>query len=261
MSTSFVVAVIGLGEAGSAIAQDLINFGIPVQGWDPAPGGDVSSVPLAANCQVAVEHADVILSVNVASVALAVARDVLAALHPGQIFADLNTSAPALKRELAILIEPTGATFVDVALMAPVPGHGLRTPALVSGSGASAFVELFKPLGMPVTLVDLHAGSAAQRKLLRSVFMKGLAAAVIESVEAASRAGCLEWMRAEIAHQLVEADGALLDRLIEGSRKHAVRRTEEMRAATDLLHELDVEPRVSQAALAWLEELAKRPGS
>jgi 3-hydroxyisobutyrate dehydrogenase-like beta-hydroxyacid dehydrogenase len=261
MSTSLAVAVIGLGEAGSAIAHDLIKLDIQVQGWDPAPRGDVSRIPLAANCQAAVEHADVILSINVASVALAVARDALPVLHPGQIFADLNTSAPALKRELALLIEPTGAAFVDLALMAPVPGHGLRTPSLASGSGASAFIELFKPLGMPVTLVDEQAGSAAQRKLLRSIFMKGLAAAVIESTEAASRAGCLEWMRAEITHQLVTADAALLDRLIEGSRKHAVRRVEEMRAATDLLHDLDVEPRVSQAALGWLEKLAHSSGS
>jgi len=254
---SFTVAVIGLGEAGSTIAHDLVRAGIQVHGWDPAPRGDVSQIPLAENSLAAAEPADVILSINVALVALSVARDLLPVLRPGQIFADLNTSAPVLKRELAALVEPTGAAFVDLALMAPVPGHGLRTPALASGSGASTFIELFKPLGMPVTLVDHQAGSAAQRKLLRSIFMKGLAAAVIESIEAASAAGCLEWMRGEITNQLIEADEALLDRLIEGSRKHAVRRTEEMIAATDLLHDLHIEPRIAQAALAWLQELAK----
>jgi 3-hydroxyisobutyrate dehydrogenase-like beta-hydroxyacid dehydrogenase len=254
---TFKVAVIGLGEAGSAIAHDLIRAGIRVHGWDPAPRGDVSQIRLAESGPTAAEQADVILSINTASVALAVARELLPVLRPGQIFADLNTSAPALKRELALLIEPTGAAFVDLALMAPVPGHGLYTPALASGTGASAFIELFKPLGMPVTLVDEQAGSAAQRKLLRSVFMKGLAAAAIESMAAASAAGCAEWMRNEITHQLIEADAALLDRLIEGSRKHAVRRTEEMIAATDLLHDLHVEPRIAQAAAGWLQELAK----
>jgi 3-hydroxyisobutyrate dehydrogenase-like beta-hydroxyacid dehydrogenase len=256
MPATLVVAVIGLGEAGSSIARDLVDLGIQVRGWDPAPRGDVSRIPLVASAQAAVEQADVILSINVASVALAVVRDLLPILRPGQIFADLNTSAPALKRELAQLIEPTGAAFVDLALMAPVPGHGLRTPALASGPGASAFIELFKPLGMPIEFVDRQAGSAAQRKLLRSVFMKGLAAAVIESMEAASRAGCAEWMRSEITNQLLEADASLLDRLLQGSQRHAVRRTEEMKAATELLHDLQVEPRVSQAALGWLQELA-----
>jgi 3-hydroxyisobutyrate dehydrogenase-like beta-hydroxyacid dehydrogenase len=255
MLTSFVVAIIGLGEAGATIARDLVKSGIEVRGWDPAPRGDVRQIPLAANAQVAAEQADVILSINLSSVALAVARDILPVLHPGQIFADLNTSAPALKRELALLIEPSGAAFVDLALMAPVPGHGLRTPALAAGSGAEAFMALFKPLGMPITFVDSQAGSAAQRKLLRSVFMKGLAAALIESMEAASRAGCAEWMRDEITNQLLAADAALLDRLIEGSRKHAARRIEEMAAASDLLIDLHVEPRISRAALAWLQEL------
>lgn len=259
MPATFTVAVIGLGEAGSTIARDLVSLNIQVRGWDPAPRGDVSHIPLAANAQAAAEGANVILSINVASVALAVARDLLPTLYAGQIFADLNTAAPALKCELAQLIEPTGAAFVDLALMAPVPGHGLRTPALASGSGAGAFIELFKPLGMPIEFVDQQAGSAAQRKLLRSVFMKGLAAAVIESMEAASRAGCAEWMRSEITNQLLEADASLLDRLIQGSRKHALRRTEEMQAATDLLNDLHVEPRVSQAALGWLQELANLP--
>lgn len=256
MSVLLTVAVIGLGEAGSTIAYDLVRAGIQVRGWDPAPRGDVSQIPLTENGRAAAELADVILSINAASVARAVAHDLLPILRPVQIFADLNTSAPALKRELAELIEPTGATFVDLALMAPVPGHGLRTPALASGSGANAFRELFTPLGMPVTVIDTQAGSAAQRKLLRSIFMKGLAAAVIESMEAAGRAGCQEWMRGEITNQLIEADAKLLDRLIEGSRKHAVRRVEEMIAATELLHDLHVEPRISQAALGWLQELA-----
>lgn len=256
MPASFVVAVIGLGEAGSIIAHDLLQHGVQVRGWDPAPRGDVSQIPLAESGRAAAEQADVIVSINVASVALAVARDLLPVLRPGQVFADLNTSAPALKRELALLIEPTGAAFVDLALMAPVPGHGLRTPALASGPGAEAFIERFTPLGMPITFVDHQAGSAAQRKLLRSIFMKGLAAAVLESVEAARRVGCVEWMRGEIARQLVEADESLLDRLIEGSHRHAVRRTEEMRAATELLHDLHMKPYISQAALAWLQELA-----
>jgi hypothetical protein len=60
-------------------------------------------------------------------------------------------------------------------------------------------------------------------------------------------------MREEIARQLASADEALLDRLVEGSRKHALRRTEEMQAAAELLRDLRVEPRVSLAALGWLQ--------
>ena len=120
-------------------------------------------------------------------------------LAPGQLFADLNTASPALKAELAAVVETGGAQFVDVALMGTVPGNGLLTPCLVSGSGARAYAELFRPLGTPVEVVDGEAGQAAERKLLRSVFMKGMAAAAIESLAAARAAGCEEWLHDELA--------------------------------------------------------------
>jgi 3-hydroxyisobutyrate dehydrogenase-like beta-hydroxyacid dehydrogenase len=131
--------------------------------------------------------------------------------------------------------------------------RGVRTPALASGSGAERFAELFAPLGMPVEIVQGGPGAAAARKLVRSVFMKGLAAAAVESLRAADAAGCGEWLRADLARLL---DEPLLDRLVSGSSRHAVRRIVEMEAAAELLEELDVEPRVAEAARGWLEQLA-----
>src|SRR5204862_192226 len=150
------------------------------------------------------------------------------ALREGQVFADLNTAAPALKRDLADLIGGTGAAFADVALMRPVPGNGLATPALASGRGAEPFAAALGPLGMPVTIVGEQPGEAAARKLARSVFAKGLAAAIGESLAAAERLGFEEWLYADLARTLESADAALLQRLIDGSRVHAARRVEEM---------------------------------
>ena len=42
----------------------------------------------------------------------------------------------------------------------------------------------------------------------------------------------------------------------EGSRVHARRRVDEMEAAAELLRSLGVEPRVAEAAAAWLRDLA-----
>ena len=72
--------------------------------------------------------------------------------------------------------------FVDVALVGVVPSHRARDPALASGAAAERFAELFRPLGMPVEVVGPEPGDAAAIKLLRSVFMKGLAAAAIETL-------------------------------------------------------------------------------
>jgi 3-hydroxyisobutyrate dehydrogenase-like beta-hydroxyacid dehydrogenase len=248
------VAVLGLGEAGSAIAADLVAAGAAVRGFDPvaqAPAG----VEAAGDAAAAARGSDVVLSVNAATIAVEVARSAVDGLGAGQVYADLNTAGPALKREVAEVIGRSGAAFADVALMAPVPGRGLRTPALVSGDGADDLAARLGPLGMPVEAIGVEPGAAAARKLLRSVFMKGLAAACIESVRAAQAAGCEDWMHAEIADVLSGADAALLERLLTGSERHATRRIHEVRDAQELLAELGVEGRVSAAAEGWLREL------
>ena len=79
------------------------------------------------------------------------------------------------------------------------------------------------------------AGTAASRKLVRSVFYKGMAAAVTESLRAGQAAGCEEWLRDSIAGEIGQA---MLDRLEQGSLAHAVRRADEMAAAAELLKEL-----------------------
>ena len=241
------VAVLGLGEAGGRLAADLVAADCTVRGWDPArrPSG-IDNADSAAG---AVAGADVVLSVNVASVALEVAASVAGALGASALYADLNTASPQLKRELA---ERLPVEFADVALVGIVPTSGLATPVLASGAGAERFAELFRPLGMPVEIVGLRPGDAAGLKLLRSVFMKGVAAAALESIGSAKAAGVEEHVRAEIASVLGEP---LLERLLRGSRVHAARRAEEMRAAAAYVEELGVEPRISRAAAAWLEQL------
>ncbi len=256
MSGAPSIAILGLGEAGSVIAADLARGGARVLGFDPArPAPDgVEGMP---DARAAAESADVVLSVSSARVALEIAETVAPALEEGRLFADLNTAAPALKRELAAVVDRSGAGFADVALLRGVSDWGIATPSLVSGSGAERFAETFRPLGMPVTVVGPAAGDAAARKLARSVFMKGLAAAVGEALAAGERLGCEDWLRPDIEATLTGADARLLRRLVEGSRTHAARRVEEMAAAVAMLEELGVEPRVAAASEAWLRSLAE----
>ncbi len=241
------VAVLGLGEAGGRIAADLLAAGCTVRGFDPIrqPEG----IDCAGSAEAAVAGAEVVLSINAAAVALETASRVARALAEGSLYADLNTSSPELKRQIA---EAVPAEFADVALVGVVPVSGLATPALASGPGAERFAALFRPLGMPVELVGPRPGDAAGLKLLRSVFMKGIAAAALESLAAAEAAGVEPRVRADIAAVLGEP---LLDRLLAGSRAHAARRVEEMNAAAAYVEQLGVEPRIAAAAAAWLAQL------
>jgi 3-hydroxyisobutyrate dehydrogenase-like beta-hydroxyacid dehydrogenase len=251
------IAILGLGEAGGTIAADLRAAGASVRGFDidPATGPDAESAPAAA------DGADLVLSLTTASEALVAARSVLEALGPGQVYADANTSGAALKRELAALVEPTGARFADVALMAPVPGRGIATPVLASGPGAAAVAAILGPFGMPVTVLDAEPGAAATRKLLRSVAWKGVAAVVNEALEAARAADLEEWMRDELLGLFAGMDEAGIERMEEGSRRHAQRRAHEMADVAGLLRELGVEPRLAEAARAQLEALRREQRS
>jgi 3-hydroxyisobutyrate dehydrogenase-like beta-hydroxyacid dehydrogenase len=248
------IGVLGFGEAGGEISRDLVAAGADVQGYDPrvaAPNG----VRACADEAETARSADVVLSVNSAADATAALEAGLRGLAPTGLWADLNTSAAQLKRDLAERSADAGVLFADVALMSPVPGKGLRTPMLVSGTGADRFAEVMAPLGAPVTVVDGPAGLAATKKLLRSVFFKGLAAAVVEALTAARAAGHEDWLSDNIGAELAAAT-LTVERLVEGSRMHAVRRTSEMAAAADLLTELGVPPRIAEASRDWLRQLA-----
>jgi 3-hydroxyisobutyrate dehydrogenase-like beta-hydroxyacid dehydrogenase len=90
------VAVLGLGEAGALLARDLVRGGAGVRGWDPDLHGDLSEIPIAASLAAAVAGADVVISVNWATVAADVAREALPLLHRGMLYADHNTAGITL---------------------------------------------------------------------------------------------------------------------------------------------------------------------
>ena len=111
-------------------------------------------------------------------------------------------------------------------------------------------------LGAPIQVLGPAAGEAATRKLLRSVFMKGLASLSIEALAAAAAAGLEPWMHEELVGAYERADRAMLSRLLDGSRIHAVRRVHEMTAAREMLDALGTPSRMTQGTLGWLEQLA-----
>jgi 3-hydroxyisobutyrate dehydrogenase-like beta-hydroxyacid dehydrogenase len=246
------VAVLGLGEAGGTIAAGLAAAGCAVRGWDPASMSAPIGVERSDGPEEAVAGADLVLSLTTAARAVEAASSVASSLTGTELYADLNTTSPTVKRDVAAVVGRAGVAFADVALLGPVPAHGVETPALASGGGAERFAGLVRPYGMPVVVVGGEPGDAAGLKLLRSVFMKGLAASVYESMAAAKVSGADEWLRGEIAHVVGEP---LVERLLSGTVAHAERRAREMEAAAAYVEELGVEPRISRAAAEWLEEL------
>jgi 3-hydroxyisobutyrate dehydrogenase-like beta-hydroxyacid dehydrogenase len=209
----------------------------------------------------AARGADVVLAITAAAHAGTALTQALDAIPRGAIYADLATAPAALERRLGEIAAGAGLGFVDVALMSPVPGSGLATPALASGPAARAFAATMAPLGMPVEHAGDEPGAASTRKLLRSVVMKGLAALVIESLRAAEAAGLADETWHNLVGQLSAIDEALLRRLVTGTAQHAARRIEEMEATVELLTDLGVEPTMSRATAAHLQRVAGDPAA
>jgi 3-hydroxyisobutyrate dehydrogenase-like beta-hydroxyacid dehydrogenase len=252
---SGVIAVLGFGEAGSLIARDLVAAGAVVRGYDPAVPAPAGVAGAAGDAEAAV-GADLVLSVNSAKEAVAAFAVSLDAMRPGAIWADLNTAAPAVKERLAEMGRARDIPVTDIAMMAPVPGRGLRVPMLASGDGAARVAAQLRAFGANVDVLDGPAGLAAMKKLLRSVFYKGMAASIVEALEAARAAGYEDWLHEHIAEELAKADAATVDRIVTGTRQHAVRRGAEMAAAAQMLTGLGVQPIMADASRALHERLA-----
>jgi 3-hydroxyisobutyrate dehydrogenase-like beta-hydroxyacid dehydrogenase len=253
---SGVIAVLGFGEAGSLIARDLVAAGAVVRGFDPkvpAPGG----VTAAGSDAEAVTGAELVLSVNSADEAVAALTASVDALGPSAVWADLNTASPSVKRRLAELGREHGVQVTDIAMMAPVPGNGLCVPMLASGDAAEQVAATLRGYGADIEVLDGPAGLAATRKLLRSVFYKGMAASIVEALEAARAAGLEDWLRPHIAEDLAKADASTVERIVTGTRRHAVRRGHEMAAAAGMLTDLGVQPIMADASRALHERLAE----
>lgn len=250
------VGVFGLGEAGSEIARDLAAVGVEVHAYDPADLSTPVGVTRHDDPETAVADADLVLGITAAADAATALGQALHAIPGHAVYADLSTSSPELKQRLARVAANAGIGFVDVALMSTVPGKGLRTPALASGSTVDAFVAMMSPLGMPVEPAGGEPGQAATRKLLRSVVMKGMAALIIESLRAAEAAGLTNETWENVVGQLAAADEALIRRLVTGTGPHALRRLEEMEAAAELLSGLGVDPTMTSATVTSLRRMA-----
>ncbi len=257
-----VIAVLGPGEAGSVLARDLVAAGVRVRGYDPAVTAAEPIIDTATEAEAAC-GAHLVLSVNSAKAAVDAFKAGLTGIRQDEsmrqevLWADLNTASPGTKRQLAELAAEAGIAFADVAMMAPVPGCGLRVPMLASGIGAARYAAILGSLGADIEVLDGPAGLAASRKLLRSVFYKGMAASIVEALEAARAVGDERWLREHIAAELTASDVATMKRITVGTRKHAVRRTAEMEAAAEMLTELGVPPLMASASRALHERLAK----
>lgn len=247
------VSVLGYGEAGRRLSADLVTAGVDVTAFDVRQVDPADGVALVSSIGEAVEGADLVLSLTTSAGSVAAARGAAGHLDPAAVYADMNAASPERKAEVGA--ELGSGLYVDVAILAPVGRAGVRTPVLACGPGAERLVELLAPLGASIDVIEGVPGAATARKLLRSIFMKSLAATVLEALTAGRVAGCEEWVRAQVVAELGAGGEALVDRLVKGTYQHARRRLHEMEDTRDYARQLETPHDMTLASISWLSAI------
>lgn len=264
------VAFIGFGEAGGLIAEGLRGAGADVRSaYDiliddgrlgPALADRARALGITATRTAAdaVDGADIIVSAVTCEEIAAAAASVASALRAGQIYLDINSASPKAKREAAGVIEPSGAAFVEAAVMDLVPPHGHEVPMLLAGARAHDTQELLRPYGMNVTAIGDTIGQASAVKMVRSVFMKGFSAILLECLMAAAKLGAEKPVLDSLQTSYPELDWHdLADRSTTRLVQHAKRQSAEMLSVAETLEELGIEPITALATakrLGWFAD-------
>jgi 3-hydroxyisobutyrate dehydrogenase-like beta-hydroxyacid dehydrogenase len=255
-------SLVGFGEAGQAFAQPgVASFDIATDSPDtrPAKISDFESAEIrwSATPAGALARADLVLCLITADQALAAAQRCAALLRPGTLWLDMNSVAPATKREAAQAIEAAGGRYVDVAVMAPVLPARLGVPLLVAGSHAEDAAEALRAYGFTkVAVSGANVGDASAIKMIRSVMVKGLEALTAECVLAAERAGVREAVLASLDASWKEQSWATradynLDRMLA----HGTRRAAEMEEVAKTLSDLGVDPAMTRGTIQRQREM------
>ncbi|HZN86052.1 MAG TPA: DUF1932 domain-containing protein [Burkholderiales bacterium] len=264
------IAFIGFGEAGQTISRGLAGSSKPaIRAYDIL-FGQPAGAPLEAAAKplgvaLARDHADavresdlVMLTVTAAS-SLEAARSCLPGLRKDQLFLDMNSVSPRRKIETAALVAPTGAAYVDVAVMAPAAPYLHKVPCLIGGPGAAALAPRAAALGMQMEFVSAEVGQASAIKMFRSIVVKGLEALLVESMTAAAEYGVEDRVLASLKETWPGIDWQKLSGyMIERVVSHGRRRAAEMREVSETLRSIGMEPTMAAAAAArqqWVADL------
>ncbi len=257
------VGFIGFGEAGSTIAGGLRSAGIDrISAFDIKPKtSDIATIVESA--EALAKASDIIFSTVTSSSALDAAKQIVAFLTSRHTYADLNSVSPALKQDINRAIAPTGASFVEVAVMAPVQPYGHKVPMLLGGAGAKAFAETMKPFGMRMEVLEgAKIGSAAAVKMCRSIVVKGLEALLFECVMAATTFDADHLVFASLKETWPGIDWKKLADYTSGRVVvHGERRAREMEEVAETLRAIGIDPIMAEATARrqdWSAEMNLR---
>lgn len=263
------VALIGYGEVGQILAEDLGAAGHSVATFDPklpSKAGNVmrahahwQGVTLAKSHAAVVRSSNLVISAVTPSQTLPAAEACADGVRPGTFFLDLNSASPGTKVAAAAHIARRGGRYVEGAVTS-VSSHRIKVPLLLGGPNAAALLPLIHELGFCATVASDHLGDVSATTMCRGMIIEGLQAMVIESLTAARRYGVEGDVLASLRETFPGIDwDKQAAQQFEQVIAHGRRRSEEMREAVLGVREAGLEPWIATGAAerqAWIADLA-----
>jgi 3-hydroxyisobutyrate dehydrogenase-like beta-hydroxyacid dehydrogenase len=263
------ICIIGFGEVGAVFGAALARHSL-VRAYDILHGTatftertarfERSGMEFAESSSQAAEGATLIFSLVTAAASLDVANEAAGYLQPSQIFIDLNSVSPGTKKASAALVERCGATYVDGAIMAPVPPRGIAVPILLAGRQAASVSATLANFGMNVEVVSDDVGIASATKMCRSIMIKGIEALCSEAFLAARAYGVEDKVLTSLDDTFPGTDWhKFAGYQIGRSLVHGRRRAAEMREVATTVRETGIEPLMAVATARrqdWAADLS-----
>jgi len=256
------IALIGLGEVGRILAQDLQHAGgVRLHAWDrlfPVPGSEpqraarlLSFLRTAGALAGAVRGSSLVISAVTAEECQAAASEAAPALSRDAFYLDLNSVSPRTRANAARTIEEAGGRYVEAAVMSPIAPKRIASPIWLGGAHAREFLPLARSLGFAGAAVYSETlGEASAVKMCRSVIVKGMEALLAESLLTARRHGVEDAVLASLQDLFPVGNWSKLARyMISRSLQHGRRRAEEMREAVRTVAEAGFEPSMSRGTV------------
>jgi len=200
------VALISPGDMGQAVGTLLARGGERVVVCLAGRSDRTRALTRAAgfievpSLDALVRESELLLSIVPPAQAVAVARDVAAALsatHARLTYVDCNAIAPRTAREVAAVIAPTGSGFVDAGIVGGPPRDAPSPRFYASGPDRARFGAL-RDAGLDVRLLGEEVGEASAVKMCYAALTKGTTAIATELLVAARKLGVYDTLVAEL---------------------------------------------------------------
>jgi 3-hydroxyisobutyrate dehydrogenase-like beta-hydroxyacid dehydrogenase len=133
-----------------------------------------------------VAASDIILSVCPPGAAADVAHAV-ASYGFSRVYVDANAVSPEMARQVAAIVEQSGATFVDGGIIGPPARSAGSTRLYLSGPAAQQVATLFQAGPLAVIVLEGGAGTASALKVAFAAYTKGTMA-LLMAIRAFARA-------------------------------------------------------------------------